>query len=139
MAVARHDPQGEFVTLAPFVPHAEIPELLARAEMFLFASSCESMPVTLLEGMAVGLPIACSERGPMPDILQDAGVYFNPESPVSIANAVGALACKPVESNAYAVRAKAIAQCFSWQRCADQTFDFLLSTLERSHGERIAE
>ena len=138
-AVAIHDPQGAFVTLKPFVPHAEIPELLERAEIFLFASSCESMPVTLLEGMAAGLPIACSERGPMPDILQDGGTFFNPESPVSIANAVGALACNPVESNAYAARAKAIAQSFSWQRCADQTFDFLLSTLERSHGERIAE
>jgi glycosyltransferase involved in cell wall biosynthesis len=138
-AVAMHDPNGEFVTLAPFVPHGEIPELLARAEIFLFASSCESMPVTLLEGMAAGLPIACSERGPMPDILQDGGTFFNPELPVSIANAVGALACNPVESNAYAARAKAIAQYFSWQRCADQTFDFLLSTLERSHGERLAE
>ncbi|MFZ5704566.1 MAG: glycosyltransferase family 4 protein [Pseudomonadota bacterium] len=137
-AVERHDPARDFVTLEPFVPHAEIPDLLARADIFLFASSCESMPVTLLEGMAAGLPIACSERGPMPDILQDAGAYFNPELPESIADAVGALACNPVESNAYADRAKAIAQSFSWQRCADQTFDFLLSTLKRSHGERAA-
>ena len=46
------------------------------------------MPNTLIEAMAAGLPIVSSDRGPMPEILGDAGLYFNPESPDSIASAL---------------------------------------------------
>ena len=50
--------------------------LLADANLFVFASSCENMPNTLVEAMAVGLPIACSDRGPMPEVLRDGGRLF---------------------------------------------------------------
>ena len=61
-------------------PHA----VLKRAHLFVFASSCENMPNTLVEAMASGLPIACSDRGPMPEILRDGGTYFDPENEVTI-------------------------------------------------------
>ena len=35
------------------------------------------MPNTLVEAMASGLPIACSDRGPMPEVLGDGGVLFD--------------------------------------------------------------
>ena len=50
-----------------------MPEYLSKSNIFIFASSCENMPITLIEGMASGLPIACSDRGPMPEVLQDGG------------------------------------------------------------------
>jgi glycosyltransferase involved in cell wall biosynthesis len=65
------------------------------------------MPNILLEAMAAGLPIACSNRGPMPEVLGTAGLYFNPENPAEIACAIrtvideqrqGALAL-PIRSN----------------------------------------
>ena len=42
------------------------------------------MPITLLEGMSSNLPILCSNRGPMPGILKDAGYFFDPEDTNSI-------------------------------------------------------
>ena len=60
----------------------------AEADLGLFASSCENMPNILLEIMASGLPIACSNRGPMPEVLGQAGVFFNPEQPEDIARAL---------------------------------------------------
>ena len=65
-----------------------MPEYLSKSNIFIFASSCENMPITLIEGMASGLPIACSDRGPMPEVLQDGGVYFNPEDCKSIVFAI---------------------------------------------------
>ena len=38
--------------------------------------------------MASGLPIACSNVGSMPEILQDGGVYFNPIDVESIEKAL---------------------------------------------------
>lgn len=82
------DPKREFVKILGFIPHDDLPILYAKADIFIFASSCENMPNTLLEAMASGLPIACSERGPMPEVLKDGGSYFNPENAISIAESV---------------------------------------------------
>ena len=81
------DPNSEFTHCLPFVSRSELPTLLSKNNIFLFASSCENMPITLLEGMKSGLPILCSTRGPMPEILEDAGFYFDPESIESIVKA----------------------------------------------------
>jgi glycosyltransferase involved in cell wall biosynthesis len=133
--IARSDPDGRFVTLTDFVPHADIPRLLAEADLFVFASSCENMPITLLEAMAVGLPIACSNRGPMPEVLQDGGVYFDPEDPATIATAVESLLDATDKRHAYARRARELAGKYSWKRCASQTFDFIHQTFQTSLGK----
>ena len=94
-AIAAADPKGEFVETTPTVPHEQVSAQLAKADIFVFASSCENMPNTLVEAMAAGLPIACSSRDPMPEVLNDGGVYFDPEDAVSIAAALRAAAFRP--------------------------------------------
>ncbi|MCC8381949.1 glycosyltransferase family 1 protein [Xenorhabdus sp. PB30.3] len=119
------DPERFFVRQDEFVPQHTLPKLLAQSDLFIFASSCENMPVTLIEAMASGLPIACSNRGPMPEILEDGGVYFNPEKPSSIANAIEDLIVNPKKRETYAKRAKELSQQYSWERCAKETFQFI--------------
>lgn len=97
----------------------------AQADLGLFASSCENMPIILMETMASGLPIACSNRGPMPEVLGAAGVYFDPEQPRDIARALRKLINSPKLRAELAQASYARAQQFSWLRCADQTFSFL--------------
>ena len=82
------DPDGDFITYKGTVPHEQLNAHYAAANLCVFASSCENMPNILLEGMASGLPIACSNRGPMSEILGDAGLYFDPEVVDSIAEAI---------------------------------------------------
>jgi glycosyltransferase involved in cell wall biosynthesis len=125
-ALARHDPSGSFVETTPVLPHQAVASELADADLFVFASSCENMPNTLVEAMASGLPIACSNRGPMPEILLDAGVYFDPEDPNSIAAAVGGLLGDPERRRAGAARAEQLARQYSWRRCAEETWRFLV-------------
>jgi len=124
-AIAASDPSGEFVEQLEFLPHQELPTHLAQADLFVFASSCENMPVTLLEAMAVGLPIACSNRGPMPEVLADGGVYFDPEEADSIAVAIEQIIQSPALRLTIAQRAKALSQQYSWKRCADETWAFV--------------
>ena len=80
-AVVKFDPRREFVTQTGFVPNDAIPDYLARSDLFIFASSCENLPITMLEAMASGIPICSSNRGPMPEVLGEAGSYFDPERP----------------------------------------------------------
>ncbi len=119
------DPEARFIRYRGPIPHEELHRLYSAADINVFASSCENMPNILLEGMASGLPIACSDCGPMPEILGDAGVYFDPEKPDEIVQAIRKL----IESSELRLeKAQAAferAQQFSWERCADETLGFL--------------
>jgi glycosyltransferase involved in cell wall biosynthesis len=124
-AIAREDATGKFVEIVDAVPHHEIPNYLAKADIFIFASSCENMPNILIEAMASGLPIACSNRGPMPEILQDTGAYFDPENPTSIATAIEKLSLDEVFRKKAANKNKLLSDQYSWTRCAKETWAFL--------------
>ena len=124
-AVARHDPTRSFVEITPMMAHEAIPGELGEADLFVFASSCENMPNTLVEAMASALPIVCSDRGPMPEILRDGGIYFDPEDPASIAAAVSTLLADQPRRVACAVRAEELARHYSWRRCAQETWHYL--------------
>jgi glycosyltransferase involved in cell wall biosynthesis len=123
--MARLDPRGEFIRYTGFVEHRELPARYAAAEVCVFASSCENLPNILLEGMAAALPIACSSRGAMPEVLGDTGVYFDPEDPASIARALRELSASAQLRRQRAHAALGRAGQFSWARCARETFEFL--------------
>jgi glycosyltransferase involved in cell wall biosynthesis len=131
-AVREVDPRGAFIEVTEPLPHVAITEQLAAADLFVFASSCENMPNTLVEAMAGGLPIACAERGPMPEILQDGGAYFDPERPASIAAAVRGLVTDPALRLRLATRAYELANAYSWRRCAAETWKYLVDTHEQA-------
>ena len=128
--LALSDPDGSIVRRLGAIAQDELPMHLADADLFVFASSCENMPGTLLEAMAVGLPIASSARGPMPEVLEDAGVYFDPENPDSIAKAIEQIINDAELRNRIVRRARELAGQYSWERCAYETFAFIANTLK---------
>ena len=125
--IDRLDPHRTFLTVVPGVPHSELTRRYADADAFVFASTCENMPNSLLEAMAAGLPIASSDRAPMPGILQDGGIYFDPERPASIASALDLLMRDPSLRTKLAFRAHDLGRPYNWTRAARDTFDFLAS------------
>jgi glycosyltransferase involved in cell wall biosynthesis len=127
------DPHGEYITQKEFVPQSDLPGYLLDADIFVFASSCENMPNTLVEAMAAGLPIACSRRGPMPEVLEDGGEYFDPEISESIAAALRKLIDDEGLRQRLASRAKTLAARYSWERCARETWSFLVETHQYVH------
>ena len=126
------DRDNDFVTQHPFIHIDDIPNLLSDSDLFIFASSCENMPVTLIEGMASGLPIACSNRGPMPEVLGNGGVFFDPEDPESIADAIKLLIKDPKLRKECIETSYEIASEFLWSTNARKTFEFLVETIKNS-------
>jgi glycosyltransferase involved in cell wall biosynthesis len=126
------DPNRMFVEQLDFLPKDQLLTHLAEADLFVFASGCEAFGITLLEGMTVGLPIACSERSSLPETMQDGGVYFNPENADSIAVAIEQIIQIPALRLAIAQRAKSLSQQYSWKRCADETWAFVAETYLRT-------
>jgi glycosyltransferase involved in cell wall biosynthesis len=122
---SRLDPEGRFICHHGFSSHSEIFCQYHKADVFVFASTCETFGQVITEAMAAGLPIACSNRGPMPEVLGDAGVYFDPEKPSEIEEAIRKLIEDPALRAEKAEAAFERAKAFTWKRCADETFGFL--------------
>lgn len=130
-AIRDHDPVGKVVRYHGAVAYGDLPAWYRQAEIFVFASSCENLPNTLLEAMAAGLPIVCSDRGPMPEVLGDAGMHMDPEKPAEIAAAVKRLYDSPSLRARYALAAHARALVYTWDRCARDTFAFIAQVAGR--------
>lgn len=130
-AMRRFDPDGAWAIYRGQVSYDELHSVYAEADAGLFASSCENLPIILLETMAAGLPIACSDRGPMPEVLRSAGVYFNPEKPAEIAAALNTLIGSASLRADLAHQSHSRALNFTWQRCADRTFSYLADAARR--------
>jgi glycosyltransferase involved in cell wall biosynthesis len=130
-AMREFDSSGEFLRYHGNVPHATLPRYYANADASIFASTCENMPNSLLESMASGLPIACSNRSGIPETLGDTGVYCDPESPTSIVTAMQTLMDSPEARARYARLAFERASSLSWKRAADDTFEFIRSVADR--------
>jgi glycosyltransferase involved in cell wall biosynthesis len=124
-AMSKVDPDQEFIQVRGRVPHRKISKLYKSADSFVFASTCETFGQVLTEAMQAGLPIACSHQSAAPEVVQDAGVYFDPENPADIAEAMAKLMdedeLRREKSRAACKRAKR----FSWERCAHETFNFV--------------
>ena len=129
--IDRVDVERRWVHHHGAIPFDELHLRYAQADLGLFASSCENMPNILLETMASGLPIACSNRGPMPEVLGHAGAFFNPEQPEDIARALRELIESPQTRTELARASYERAQEYSWQRCADETCRFLVGVMQQ--------
>jgi glycosyltransferase involved in cell wall biosynthesis len=127
-AIATWDPHGTWVIYHGPVLYTELHQLYQRADLGLFASSCENMPIILLETMAAGLPVAASKLPPMSDLLGDAGLTFDPAKAADIEATLNRLIADPELRAALAEKSYSSAQQYSWEACANQTFAFLAGT-----------
>jgi glycosyltransferase involved in cell wall biosynthesis len=124
-AINKFDPQREFTRYYGAVAYEDLNSYYSKADIGVFASSCENMPNILIEKMASGLPIACSSMGPMPEILGESGVYFDPCNPNSIASAITKLMLSARLRRKCANSGFERSQLLSWEICANETFQFL--------------
>ena len=96
-----------------------------NADCFIFASSCENMPNILIEAMSSGLPILCSDRGPMRELLKDGGIYYNPESIEETTISLKKIITDVELRKKISLRAYQNSLNFSWNNCAENTFNYL--------------
>jgi len=119
------DPESNFLNYRGMVPFSELHDIYRRADAFVFASSCENLPNILIEAMASGLPIVCSNKGPMPEVLKNCGLFFDPENSQDIAAKLLKIIEEPAVANKLSHCAFLESQQYSWERSARETFSFV--------------
>lgn len=84
---------GDRVRLLPFTPRAEVAEVFRAADVLVVPSRwAEPFALTVLEGMASGVPVVASAIGGIPEAMGGAGVPVPPGDADALADALAALA-----------------------------------------------
>lgn len=122
------------VLLTGEVPARDIRPLVRGAAGFVFSSTCENLPQSLLEALDMGLPIASSDAGVMPEVCGDAAIYFDPRDPDDVARALGLLMTDP--DLRATLSARATAQAARFPRRPDSTRDVLRILAEAAGAPR---
>lgn len=74
------------VDLLGYVSVEELRQYYREARAFVFASLFEGFGIPLLEAMASGTPVACSNTTSMPEVVGDCGLMFDPKSAEDMAD-----------------------------------------------------
>jgi len=119
------DPYQKWAKYKNAVPYTQMHLEYQKADMAIFASSCETFGIVLLEKMIAGLPVACSKQSSMSETLRDAAIYFDCSSVESIALAIEDLILDPKLREEKSIVGLKIAREYTWKKSATKTFCFL--------------
>ena len=132
IAKSKFDPTNMFIHYHGMVDHSDVVNYYKNADMFVYSSTCENMPNILIEAMASGLPIASSNFQPMPEFIQNATEYFDPTSVVETEIVIEKLINDPIRRSEISTKAYQLASQYSWEKCSNETFSFLLEVLNEN-------
>jgi glycosyltransferase involved in cell wall biosynthesis len=106
------------VRFPAWVSSAELEGLWSLARAFVYPSLYEGFGLPVLEAMARGVPVACSNSSSLPEVAGDAALLFDPRDEAAIAAALQRLLDDEGEAARLRERGVARARLFTWERTA---------------------
>ncbi len=134
-AHARARGLAEDVRFPAWIDAGELEGLWELARAFVFPSLYEGFGLPVLEAMARGVPVACSNGSSLPEVAGDAALLFDPRSPDEIARALGRLLSDEALRASLVARGHERVRHFSWERAARLTLESYARALD-SRGPR---
>jgi glycosyltransferase involved in cell wall biosynthesis len=121
-AVARNG-LGDRVNFTGFVPDDDLVYLYNRAYACVQPSLMEGFGLPPAEAMACGIPVLASTAGSLPEVVGDAGAFFDPTDVPAMAKAIERLLADPAERDRLAAVALKRCSLFTWTLAAEQLLD----------------
>lgn len=110
-----------FVDWIGYVTPDQLRREYQTADVFCLPSRYEGFGLTVLEAMACGTPVVCSNTSSLPEVAGDAARLFDPAVPVQLIDALAEVLTKPTVAADLGHRGLIRARGFNWDRTAEQT------------------
>lgn len=111
----------EWVDFPGFIPANELPNWYRAAEGFVYPSLFEGFGLPVLEAMACGAPVLCSQAPSLLEIVGDSALTFPVEDEEQLGAALAMLISQPAVRNELRQRGLQRSRHFTWQRTAELT------------------
>lgn len=102
---------------------SELARAYLDASAFVYPSLYEGFGIPPLEAMSLDCPVICSRSSSIPEVVGDAGEYFDPEKPEEIANAIERVICSSEHREKLVMNGRSQHSLFSWEKCAKDTLE----------------
>jgi len=101
--------------------------LYSGARAFVYPSFCEGFGLPVLEAMACGCPVICSDAASLPEITGNAAIVCKPDMHGCFAQAIHKLFSSDILYETMSKKSLAQAEKFSWETCAGKTSSYLIN------------
>lgn len=98
-------------------------QLYTHASAFIYPSLYEGFGLPPIEAMGHRCPVISSNTSSMPEVIGDAGEYFDPESDCDMAEAIERVVYSPSRITDLVSKGLERQTKFTWERCAYQTLN----------------
>ena len=109
------------VNILGYLPADDLPWVFNLARLLIFPSLFEGFGMPLIEAMACGCPVACSNVTSIPEVVGDAGLLFDPNSAEEMAEKSWMLWSDETLRSDLKLRGLDRRKQFSWETAARKT------------------
>lgn len=120
---------GDRVRFLDYVPDEDRARLYGAAAVFAFPSRYEGFGLPVVEAMACGTPVVCSDAAALPEVAGGAAVLVPPDQPVVLAEAIAGVLKDPGRAADLRDRGLRRAAELTWDRTARSTLEVYRRTL----------
>lgn len=115
------------VRVLEFVPDEDLAGLYSGAEAFVFPSLYEGFGFPVLEAMACGTPVICSDTSSLPEVAGDAALRVNPLDTAALAAAIEGITTDTELRTTLIAKGYEQIKQFSWAKAAKEVWKVLES------------
>lgn len=108
------------VRFLDWVPEEDLPKLYQLADLVVLPSIIEGFGLPALEAMACGTPVAVADNTSYPEVVGQAGMYFNPNNTEQIAQSIAGILKNPNIHRKLCEAGIRRAGMFTWESAADK-------------------
>lgn len=122
-------PASKQIKYLGFVEDNELETLYKNADTTVLPSLYEGFGLPVLEAMSHGSPVIASDTSSLPEVGGDAILYCNPDDSKTITEALEMLQ-DPKLRKELLLKARQQLKKFSWDKCAEDTFNVIKSSIK---------
>lgn len=113
--------ENQDIVWTGYLDRQKVFDVLKHSDFLVFPSFYEGFGLPALEAMASGVPVVCSHAASLPEVVGDAGIFFDPFSIKDMSEKIAQTAADPALRDSLREKGFRNLERFSWKQTAVQT------------------